>query len=154
MKGTQNFFRRASGSDQSKTMSAARAFSALIFLAICQVLYFPVFSSASDGAPSSRQTGLRDDWHVTAGEALSPGIADMAADSLFWQGDTLTLREVTISASFNIDQIQGAETIGKLTPVGNEINEMDPIFGMKVRIDIVVSSLPCISVTMYNLTRR
>ena len=38
-----------------------------------------------------------------------------------------------ISASFNIDQIQGAETIGKLTPVGNEINEMDPIFGMKVR---------------------
>ena len=101
MKGTQNFFRRASGSDQSKTMSAARAFSALIFLAICQVLYFPVFSSASDGAPSSRQTGLRDDWHVTAGEALSPGIADMAADSLFWQGDTLTLREVTISASFN-----------------------------------------------------
>ena len=38
-----------------------------------------------------------------------------------------------ISASFNIDQIQGAETIGKLTPVGNEKNEMDPIFGMKVR---------------------
>lgn len=38
-----------------------------------------------------------------------------------------------ISASFNIDQIQGVETIGKLTPVGNEINEMDPIFGMKVR---------------------
>lgn len=38
-----------------------------------------------------------------------------------------------ISASFNIDQIQGAETIGKLTPVRNEINEMDPIFGMKVR---------------------
>ena len=38
-----------------------------------------------------------------------------------------------ISASFNIDQIQGAETIGKLTPVGNEINKMDPIFGMKVR---------------------
>lgn len=38
-----------------------------------------------------------------------------------------------ISASFNIDQIQGAETIGKLTPVGNEINDMDPIFGMKVR---------------------
>ena len=38
-----------------------------------------------------------------------------------------------ISASFNIDKIQGAETIGKLTPVGNEINEMDPIFGMKVR---------------------
>ena len=101
MKDTQNFFRRASGSDQSKTMSAARAFSALIFLAICQVLYFPVFSSASDGAPSSRQTGLRDDWHVTAGVALSPGIADTAADSLFWQGDTLTLREVTISASFN-----------------------------------------------------
>ena len=38
-----------------------------------------------------------------------------------------------ISATFNIDNIEGAETIGKLTPVGNEINEMDPIFGMKVR---------------------
>lgn len=38
-----------------------------------------------------------------------------------------------ISATFNIDKIEGAETIGKLTPVGNEINEMDPIFGMKVR---------------------
>lgn len=38
-----------------------------------------------------------------------------------------------ISATFNIDKIEGAETVGKLTPVGNEINEMDPIFGMKVR---------------------
>ena len=38
-----------------------------------------------------------------------------------------------ISATFNIDKIEGAETVGKLTPVGNEINEIDPIFGMKVR---------------------
>lgn len=38
-----------------------------------------------------------------------------------------------ISASFNIDKIEGAEIVGKLTPIGNEINEMDPIFGMKVR---------------------
>ena len=38
-----------------------------------------------------------------------------------------------ISATFNIDKIEGAETVGKLAPVGNEINEMDPIFGMKVR---------------------
>lgn len=38
-----------------------------------------------------------------------------------------------ISATFNIDKIEGVETVGKLTPVGNEINEMDPIFGMKVR---------------------
>lgn len=38
-----------------------------------------------------------------------------------------------ISATFNIDKIEGVEIIGKLTPSGNEINEMDPIFGMKVR---------------------
>ena len=38
-----------------------------------------------------------------------------------------------ISATFNIDKIEGVEIVGKLTPSGNEINEMDPIFGMKVR---------------------
>ena len=38
-----------------------------------------------------------------------------------------------ISATFNIDKIEGAEIIGKLTPIGNEIDEMDPIFGMRVR---------------------
>ena len=38
-----------------------------------------------------------------------------------------------ISATFNIDKIEGVEIVGKLTPSGNEIDEMDPIFGMKVR---------------------
>lgn len=38
-----------------------------------------------------------------------------------------------ISATFNIDKIEGVEIVGKLTPSGNEINETDPIFGMKVR---------------------
>lgn len=38
-----------------------------------------------------------------------------------------------ISATFNVDNISGAEVIGKLIPKGNEINEMDPVFGMKVR---------------------
>lgn len=37
------------------------------------------------------------------------------------------------SATFNIDQIKGAEVIGKLTPKGNEIDMMDPVFGMMVR---------------------
>ena len=38
-----------------------------------------------------------------------------------------------ISATFNVDNISGAEVDGKLLPQGNEIEEMDPIFGMKVR---------------------
>ena len=37
------------------------------------------------------------------------------------------------SATFNIDEIKGAEVVGKLTPKGNEIDMMDPIFGMQVR---------------------
>ncbi|WP_294590223.1 cytochrome c biogenesis protein CcdA [uncultured Phocaeicola sp.] len=38
-----------------------------------------------------------------------------------------------ISATFNVDKIEGAEVVGKLTPRGNEIEKMDPIFDMKVR---------------------
>lgn len=38
-----------------------------------------------------------------------------------------------ISATFNIDNISGAEVIGKLTPKGKEIDEIDPIFDMRVR---------------------
>ena len=38
-----------------------------------------------------------------------------------------------ISATFNVDSKSGIETVGKLTPRGNEINKMDPIFDMKVR---------------------
>lgn len=38
-----------------------------------------------------------------------------------------------ISATFNLDKIEGAEIIGKLTPRGKEIDKMDPIFGMQVR---------------------
>ena len=38
-----------------------------------------------------------------------------------------------ISATFNVDNISGAEVDGKLHPQGNEIEEMDPIFEMKVR---------------------
>lgn len=37
------------------------------------------------------------------------------------------------SATFNIDKIEGAELAGKLTPVGNVIEKMDPIFEMKVK---------------------
>ena len=36
-------------------------------------------------------------------------------------------------ATFNIDKIEGAELIGKLTPIGNEIKQMDPIFEMEVK---------------------
>ena len=38
-----------------------------------------------------------------------------------------------ISATFNVDKIEGAELVGKLMPRGNEIEKMDPIFEMKVR---------------------
>ena len=38
-----------------------------------------------------------------------------------------------ISATFNVDKIEGAEVVGKLMPRGKEIEKMDPIFEMKVR---------------------
>ncbi len=38
-----------------------------------------------------------------------------------------------ISATFNVDKLEGAELVGKLKPVGKEIDKMDPIFGMQVR---------------------
>lgn len=38
-----------------------------------------------------------------------------------------------ISATFNLDKMEGAELVGKLTPRGKEIEKMDPIFGMQVR---------------------
>ena len=37
------------------------------------------------------------------------------------------------SATFNIDKIEGAELVGKLTPIGIEIKQMDPIFEMEVK---------------------
>ncbi len=38
-----------------------------------------------------------------------------------------------ISATFNVDRIQGAEPVGKLKPVGKEISAYDNMFGMQVR---------------------
>ena len=38
-----------------------------------------------------------------------------------------------ISATFNIDSKEGVELVGKLTPRGNEISKMDPVFEMMVR---------------------
>ena len=38
-----------------------------------------------------------------------------------------------ISATFNVDKIEGAELVGKLTPVGNEENKFDQMFQMQVR---------------------
>ncbi len=38
-----------------------------------------------------------------------------------------------ISATFNVETQEGIEPVGKLTPKGNEINKMDPIFEMMVR---------------------
>ena len=38
-----------------------------------------------------------------------------------------------ISATFNIDSKEGIEPVGKLTPRGNEVNKMDPVFEMMVR---------------------
>jgi len=38
-----------------------------------------------------------------------------------------------IQASFTANKLDGVELVGKLTPRGKEISEMDPIFGMKLR---------------------
>ncbi len=38
-----------------------------------------------------------------------------------------------VSATFNIDEISGAEVEGKLIPKGNEVNKFDKIFEMQVR---------------------
>ena len=38
-----------------------------------------------------------------------------------------------ISATFNAVKMDGAETVGKLTPKGNEISQFDNMFGMKLR---------------------
>ncbi len=38
-----------------------------------------------------------------------------------------------ISATFNVDKIQGAEPVGKLKPVGKEVSGFDPMFEMQVR---------------------
>ncbi len=38
-----------------------------------------------------------------------------------------------ISATFNIDKIEGAQVVGKLIPVGKEIEQFDKIFEMKLR---------------------
>lgn len=38
-----------------------------------------------------------------------------------------------IEASFHVDKKDGIELVGKLTPKGREISEMDPMFGMKLR---------------------
>ena len=38
-----------------------------------------------------------------------------------------------ISATFNVDKIQGAEPVGKLKPVGKEISAFDKMFEMQVR---------------------
>ena len=38
-----------------------------------------------------------------------------------------------ISATFNVDKIEGAELVGKLTPVGKEENKFDQMFQMQVR---------------------
>lgn len=38
-----------------------------------------------------------------------------------------------ISATFNINKMEGAKTVGKLMPRGNEISQYDNMFGMKLR---------------------
>ena len=38
-----------------------------------------------------------------------------------------------VEASFHVDKKDGIELVGKLTPRGREISEMDPMFGMKLR---------------------
>ncbi|MBQ8501288.1 MAG: thioredoxin family protein [Bacteroides sp.] len=50
-----------------------------------------------------------------------------------WHVYSTELGDGPISATFNTDKLVGAELVGKLTPVGNEIEKFDPMFEMKVR---------------------
>ncbi len=38
-----------------------------------------------------------------------------------------------IEATFNVDSLDGVELVGALTPIGNEVNEYDDMFGMTLR---------------------
>ncbi|KAA6331438.1 Thiol:disulfide interchange protein DsbD, partial [termite gut metagenome] len=50
-----------------------------------------------------------------------------------WHIYSTDLADGPISATFNLDKIEGAELVGKLAPRGNEIAKFDEMFGMNVR---------------------
>lgn len=106
MEDTQNSFRRASGSENSgisvralrprsvMTMTAP-SFLKTSMMSLTAVMVLAAFMGLSV-LPASGAT-LSTEAAAPSTETVSPS----AADSLFWQGDTLTLREVTVSASFD-----------------------------------------------------
>ena len=94
MEDTHGFFRRASGSARTAGRSPFKAREGIF--SIQRVISFArqaAFSALLSAAPA----------HVLSAEA-SPAFVTSAsparADTLYWQGDTLTLREVTVSAAF------------------------------------------------------
>lgn len=100
MEDTQNSFRRASGSENSGI--SVRAFRPMAVKTMAASMVLAAFMglscfSASGATLSSEGVTLPSDVAALSSEASAPS----AADSLFWQGDTLTLREVTVSASFD-----------------------------------------------------
>ena len=45
-----------------------------------------------------------------------------------------------ISASFNVNKMDGAEAVGKLQPRGNEISKFDNLFGLKYKFQFEILS--------------
>ena len=89
----------------------------LSFAAFAQMVDPVKFSSKlemlKDGEAQIVFTGKIDDgWHVYSTNLGNDG---------------------PISATFNAVKMDGAETVGKLTPKGNEISQFDNMFGMKLR---------------------
>lgn len=67
-------------------------------------------------------------------------ISDTEAEIIFtgsiekgWHVYSTDLGDGPISATFNIDKKENVELVGKLKPVGKEIEKFDKIFGMKLR---------------------
>lgn len=128
MEDTQNSFRRASGSENSgisvraprpkavKTMAAFMVLTAFMSLSGLPASG-TTLSSVNAKLPSvdvplpsdvatisSESSATSSDSAAPSAETVSPSseaAAPSTADSLFWQGDTLTLREITVSASFD-----------------------------------------------------
>lgn len=73
----------------------------------------------------------------TAWKQLSPNEAEIIFTGTIdagWHVYSTKLPEGgPISATFNVDKIEGAEVSGELKPQGKEVDKMDPIFEMQVR---------------------
>lgn len=102
----------------SKKILLSWLFTALLCLPVFAQIQEPVkfkteWKAISDTEAEIVFTGeVEDGWHIYSTDLPEGG---------------------PISATFNVDKIEGAEVVGKLMPQGKEIDVMDPIFQMQVR---------------------